>query len=404
MAKNKQHKRQNNNAAAKRADKQPIKKKQKTKPTHEPSDSDSDSFPQNLTPDKLYKLLEPYSKDQLIDLISNFSVADSSLYNRICSAADSDVTHKKIFVHGLSWDSTRETLIEAFQQYGQIEECSAVLDRSTGKCKGYGFVLFKTRKGAAKALEQPSKMIKNRMTHCQLASLGATAQSAGADNLARKIYVANVHGDVDKEKLRDFFAKFGEIEAGPVGFDVNTGKSRGYALFVYRREEDARKVLEEPYKMFEGRQLHCQKASDGKKNKDAMDASMVQQQAPLVSPLFSGMPGAPNMMFNPQQYAALHPFYGGMFMGPAGIPSPMLAAGMLNPGLMSSPSPMGAVAGQGGFRPSSQGLGNLGGSPSVFGIYGSSMPPFGLPQAYPQLHQPASSKPNGSTSGHSLRK
>uniref|UniRef100_A0A7N0U125 RRM domain-containing protein n=1 Tax=Kalanchoe fedtschenkoi TaxID=63787 RepID=A0A7N0U125_KALFE len=112
---------------------QPMKKKLKTKANPEPSDSDSGSF----SPNKLNQLLEPYSKDQLINLISNFSVADSSLYSCICSAAEADVTHRKIFVHGLSWDSTRETLLEAFGQYGEIEECSAVLDRATGKCKGY---------------------------------------------------------------------------------------------------------------------------------------------------------------------------------------------------------------------------------------------------------------------------
>lgn len=57
------------------------------------------------------------------------------------------------------------------------------------------------------------------------------------------------------------FAKFGEIEMGPMGFDVNTGKSRGFALFLYKTQERANNALEEPNKVFEGHQLHCQYAS-----------------------------------------------------------------------------------------------------------------------------------------------
>ncbi|KAF3559060.1 hypothetical protein F2Q69_00014943, partial [Brassica cretica] len=66
-------------------------------------------------------------------------------------------SHRKIFVHGLGWDTKTETLIEAFNQYGEIEDCKAVFDKVSGKSKGYGFILFKSRSGARNALKQPQK-------------------------------------------------------------------------------------------------------------------------------------------------------------------------------------------------------------------------------------------------------
>lgn len=196
--------------------------------------------------------------------------------------ADVDPVHRKIFVHGLGWDATAETLTSAFKQYGEIENCKAVCDKVSGKSKGYGFILFKSRRGARNALKEPQKKIGNRMTACQLASIGPVPTHAGAQSAPlqlpqqqqqqqvseytqRKIYVSNVGADLNPKKLTEFFAKFGEIEEGPLGLDKSTGKPKGFCLFVYKTVESAKKALEEPHKSFEGHVLHCQKAVDGPK-------------------------------------------------------------------------------------------------------------------------------------------
>ncbi len=49
---------------------------------------------------------------------------------------------KKLFVGGLSWDTTDEGLREAFERYGTILEAKVMLDRETGRSRGYGFVTF----------------------------------------------------------------------------------------------------------------------------------------------------------------------------------------------------------------------------------------------------------------------
>ncbi|GJN06240.1 hypothetical protein PR202_ga23948 [Eleusine coracana subsp. coracana] len=146
-------------------------------------------------------------------------------------AADSDPAQRKIFVHGLGWDVTADTLTEAFSPYGEIEDLRVVTDRNTGKCKGYGFILFRRRSGARAALQEPQKKIGNRTTACQLASVGPVpAGGAVANNPAapaalqlppvseytqRKIFVSNVGADIDPQKLFLFFSKYGEIEEGP---------------------------------------------------------------------------------------------------------------------------------------------------------------------------------------------
>ncbi|KAF8395639.1 hypothetical protein HHK36_019589 [Tetracentron sinense] len=221
------------------------------------------------------KLLEPFTKDQLINLLREAAEKHPDFLDRITKAADVDPVHRKIFVHGLGWDTTAETLANVFKQYGEIEECKSVCDKISGKSKGYGFILFKNRSGARKALKEPQKKIGSRMTACQLASSGPVPASAPVQALPatpaaseytqRKIYVSNVSADIDPQRLLNFFAKFGEIEEGPLGLDKQTGKPRGFSLFVYKSAEGAKKSLEEPHKNFEGHMLHCQKAVDGPK-------------------------------------------------------------------------------------------------------------------------------------------
>ncbi|OQE29789.1 hypothetical protein PENSTE_c002G10213 [Penicillium steckii] len=58
----------------------------------------------------------------------------------------------KLFVHGLSWHTTDETLCEGFQQYGQIQEAIVVKDRATLRSRGFGFVRFATEAEADAAM------------------------------------------------------------------------------------------------------------------------------------------------------------------------------------------------------------------------------------------------------------
>ncbi|KAJ6801764.1 UBP1-associated protein 2B-like [Iris pallida] len=340
---------------------QPKHKKPKLEKNNDDEDpilfgSDSDT----PSPTRIHSLLEPYSKDQLISFLLDAAAQDASLRHRIRTAADADVSHRKIFVHGLGWDTTTADLLEAMSPFGPVDDCNVVLDRSTGRSKGFGFVLFKTRSAAAKALEEPQKRIKNRMASCQLASIGpgAAAAAAGPPVPAadeRRIYVSNVHADASADKLRALFAKFGEIESGPMGFDMNTRKSRGFAIFVYKSQDGAKKALEEPYKMFEGHQLHCQLYTPSNKPKglaavaaSAVPHQMQQQQAvgallgSTPQPVLAAMAAAQNLALLGQ-----NPAYSMLF-----AQNPLLAAAAMNQTAMmqgyAGGVGMGGVAGTGG--------------------------------------------------------
>jgi RNA recognition motif-containing protein len=49
---------------------------------------------------------------------------------------------KKLFVGGLAWATTDEGLRQAFSRFGEVTESKVVMDRETGRSRGFGFVSF----------------------------------------------------------------------------------------------------------------------------------------------------------------------------------------------------------------------------------------------------------------------
>ncbi|GFZ18080.1 UBP1-associated protein 2A [Actinidia rufa] len=218
------------------------------------------------------------------------------LWNRLL--ADADPAHRKIFVHGLGWDANAETLTSEFGKYGEIEDCKVVSDKVSGNWPRLG--LSQHRPPTAPPVSEYTQ---------------------------RKIFVSNVSAEIDPQKLLEFFSKYGEIEDGPLGLDKQTGKPKGFCLFVYKSVEGSKKALEEPHKTFEGHTLHCQKAVDGPKPGKPFYQQHHQQYHPHSSRKEKGRyssgggagagtghlmaPSGPSMGFNPAVAApALTPALG----------------------------------------------------------------------------------------------
>lgn len=257
----------------------------------------------------------------------------------------------------------------------------------TGKSKGFGFITFKHIDGAMLALKEPSKRIDGRMTVTQLASAGISGgqtanANTGGDVGSRKIYVGNVPVDMPADRLLAHFQSYGEIEEGPLGFDKQTGKSRGFALFVYKTSEAARASLVDPVKTIDGVQMSCKLAIDGKKQQQ-------QQQRPGEVVGGDGTQQTPSSMPNsiPSQYP-ITPYGGGYPLAHHQMHS------SLHSGAATQVPSLSGVAGSGyGAGLSSNPYGGLGGAapPSGYaGLAASSLyrlPPgsVGLPSSgYPE--------------------
>ncbi|MBI3114498.1 MAG: RNA-binding protein [Candidatus Harrisonbacteria bacterium] len=60
---------------------------------------------------------------------------------------------KRLFVGSLSYNTTQDALRDAFAQAGTVESATIIMDKMTGRSKGFAFVEMSSDEEAQKAIE-----------------------------------------------------------------------------------------------------------------------------------------------------------------------------------------------------------------------------------------------------------
>ncbi|XP_029022255.1 polyadenylate-binding protein 1A-like [Betta splendens] len=150
-----------------------------------------------------------------------------------------------IFIKNLDKSIDNKALYDTFSAFGNILSCKVVCDENGSK--GYGFVHFETQEAAERAIEKMNGMLLNdrkvfvgrfKSRKEREAELGARAKEF------TNVYIKNFGDDMDDEKLRELFSKYGNSMSIRVMTD-DTGKSRGFGFVSFERHEDAQKAVDE---------------------------------------------------------------------------------------------------------------------------------------------------------------
>ncbi|KYO32165.1 RNA-binding Musashi-like protein 2 isoform B [Alligator mississippiensis] len=71
------------------------------------------------------------------------------------SPTDSQHDPGKMFIGGLSWQTSPDSLRDYFSKFGEIRECMVMRDPTTKRSRGFGFVTFADPASVDKVLAQP---------------------------------------------------------------------------------------------------------------------------------------------------------------------------------------------------------------------------------------------------------
>ncbi|KAJ8335225.1 hypothetical protein SKAU_G00408640 [Synaphobranchus kaupii] len=77
--------------------------------------------------------------------------------NQATSGSPNDSQHDpgKMFIGGLSWQTSPDSLRDYFSKFGEIRECMVMRDPTTKRSRGFGFVTFADAGSVDKVLAQP---------------------------------------------------------------------------------------------------------------------------------------------------------------------------------------------------------------------------------------------------------
>lgn len=164
----------------------------------------------------------------------------------------------KLFIGGISWETTEEKLKSYFSTFGEVVEAVIMKDRTTGRARGFGFIVFADPMVADMVvLEKHS--VDGRMVEAKKAvprddqqtgrvSNGSTG-SPVPSNPARtkKIFVGGLASTVTENDFKKYFGQFGTITDVVVMYDHGTQRPRGFGFITYESEESVERVLQKTF-------------------------------------------------------------------------------------------------------------------------------------------------------------
>ncbi|NWI39313.1 HNRPD protein, partial [Picathartes gymnocephalus] len=147
----------------------------------------------------------------------------------------------KMFIGGLSWDTTKKDLKDYFSKFGEVVDCTLKLDPITGRSRGFGFVLFKESESVDKVMDQKEHKLNGKVIDPKRAKAMKTKEPV------KKIFVGGLSPDTPEEKIREYFGGFGEVESIELPMDNKTNKRRGFCFITFKEEEPVKKIMEKKY-------------------------------------------------------------------------------------------------------------------------------------------------------------
>ncbi|XP_055052775.1 RNA-binding protein Musashi homolog 2b isoform X6 [Paramisgurnus dabryanus] len=174
------------------------------------------------------------------------------------SPNDSQHDPGKMFIGGLSWQTSPDSLRDYFSKFGEIRECMVMRDPTTKRSRGFGFVTFADAASVDKVLAQPHHELDSKTIDPKVA-FPRRAQPKMVTR-TKKIFVGGLSANTVVEDVKQYFEQFGKVEDAMLMFDKTTNRHRGFGFVTFENEDVVEKVCEIHFHEINNKMVECKKA------------------------------------------------------------------------------------------------------------------------------------------------
>ncbi|KAA8569487.1 hypothetical protein EYC84_001115 [Monilinia fructicola] len=138
----------------------------------------------------------------------------------------------KMFIGGLNWETTDQSLKEYFSQYGEVLECTVMRDGTSGRSRGFGFLTFKD------ARTVNIVMVKEHYLDGK---------------------IIDPKRAIPRDEQEQYFMQFGRVVDATLMMDKDTGRPRGFGFVTFDSEAAVEACLDAPLEIH-GKPIEVKKA------------------------------------------------------------------------------------------------------------------------------------------------
>jgi len=240
------------------------------------------------------------NKEETVEAQTDYNtVVDSKSIKmeEVDASMESEIeSQRKLFIGGLSWQTTEDSLKEYFDGLGyRTEKVIIMKDKVTGRSRGFGFITLVN-------LDDVDKVVVAKLFLGRKIEAKRAIPKQDLDNSSRKFFVGGIPVNLSINDFRNHFEKFGTIIDAQIITERNSGHSRGFGFVTFESDEVANTLLSSQH-VIQGKKVEIKKAQPKK--------------IETVQPIF--VPSYP-MNFSECYPAVYTPVFSPLFYPPFAVP------------------------------------------------------------------------------------
>ncbi|XP_031714222.1 heterogeneous nuclear ribonucleoprotein A3 [Anarrhichthys ocellatus] len=154
---------------------------------------------------------------------------------------------RKLFIGGLSFETTEESLRAHFEQWGILTDCVVMRDPNSKRSRGFGFVTYAAVEEVDEAMKARPHKVDGRVVEPKRAVSREDSNKPGAHLTVKKIFVGGIKEDTEEFHIREHFEKYGKIECIDIMEERSTGKKRGFCFVSFEDHDTVDKIVAQKF-------------------------------------------------------------------------------------------------------------------------------------------------------------
>ncbi|KAK1551595.1 hypothetical protein Q3G72_000948 [Acer saccharum] len=184
-----------------------------------------------------------------------------------------DMAHKPAYFvpESMAWDTTEEKLRDYFNNYSEVSQAVIMRDKTTGRPRGFGFVVFsdpfvldlslhEKHTIDGRTVEAKRALSREEQHNSRSGNLNSSRGSEGGGNFkTKKIFVGGLPTTLTEDGFRQYFESYGHVTDVVVMYDQNTQRPGGFGFITFDSEDAVDRVLHKTFHELMGKRVEVKR-------------------------------------------------------------------------------------------------------------------------------------------------